>query len=110
MESLPGGESISATWSLREAPPPPTSLFTIAQSDTMRIFVDVPQAASDQTTVGMPAEITAAQFPDRTFEGKITRTANSIDPASRTLRVEVDVPNPDLTLVPGCTLRFILSW
>jgi RND family efflux transporter MFP subunit len=78
-----------------------TSLFTIAQSDTMRIFVDVPQGASDQTTVGMPAVITAAQFPDRTFVGKITRTAKSIDPSSRTLRVEVDVPNPDLTLVPG---------
>jgi len=67
----------------------------------MRIFIDVPQAASDQTTVGMPAVITASQFPDQKFEGKITRTANSIDPISRTLRVEVDVPNPDLTLVPG---------
>jgi RND family efflux transporter MFP subunit len=78
-----------------------TSLFTIAQSDTMRIFVDVPQAASDQTTVGMPADVTAAQFPERKFEGKITRTANSIDPVSRTLRVEVDVANPTLTLVPG---------
>jgi RND family efflux transporter MFP subunit len=88
-----------------------TSLFTLAQSDPIRILVDVPQSVSDQTTVGMPATVTVGQLPDRKFEGKVTRTANSIDPVSRTLRVEVDVPNPDLLLVPGMyvDVRFVLA-
>jgi RND family efflux transporter MFP subunit len=84
-----------------------TSLFTIAQSDTIRVFVDVPQIASSEVTVGMPVVATTSEFPGRKFEGKITRTANAIDPVSRTLHVEADIPNtagPHDTrpmLVPG---------
>jgi len=78
-----------------------TSLYNIAQSDTIRVFVDVPQSASSEMTVGMATAATTSEFPGRKFQGKITRTANSIDPVSRTLHVEVDIPNPDLTLVPG---------
>ncbi len=78
-----------------------TSLYNIAQSDTIRLFVDVPQTASSGMTVGTPVVATTSEFRDRKFEGKIVRTANSIDPVSRTLHVEADIPNPDLKLVPG---------
>jgi RND family efflux transporter MFP subunit len=46
-------------------------------------------------------EIRAANVPNRTFSGKITRTAEAINPQARTLRVEIDIPNPDEALVPG---------
>jgi RND family efflux transporter MFP subunit len=78
-----------------------TSLYNIAQSDTVRVFADVPQSASSDMAVGLPALATSSEFPDRKFQGKITRTAHAIDPVSRTLHVEVDIPNSDLTLVPG---------
>jgi RND family efflux transporter MFP subunit len=49
----------------------------------------------------MPAHTTSTNFPGRVFEGKVTRTARAIDPQTRTLKVEVDIPNADLTLLPG---------
>ena len=78
-----------------------TSLYTVAQSDEIRTFIDVPQRVSRGMDTGLEADITSDEFPGRTFNGKIARTANSVDPASRTLHVEVDVPNKDLSLVPG---------
>lgn len=78
-----------------------TSLYSIAQSDKMRIFIDVPQSASTDVSIDMPAVAVANDFPDRKFEGKVSRTAHSIDPISRTLKVEVDVTNTDLKLLPG---------
>jgi RND family efflux transporter MFP subunit len=78
-----------------------TSLYSLAQADQIRVFVDVPQDASVNMIEGTPAIATASEFPDRTFQGKVARTSRSIDPSSRTLRVEVDVANPDLALLPG---------
>ncbi len=84
-----------------------TSLFNIANPDTIRVFVDVPQSASSEVTVGMPVAATTSEFPGHEFEGKVTRTANAIDPVSRTLHVEADIPNvtdphdPHPLLVPG---------
>jgi RND family efflux transporter MFP subunit len=77
------------------------SLYTVAQSDQIRIFVDVPQAASSQISVNMTASIRANDYSDRQFKGTVTRTANAIDPATKTLRVEVDVDNKDMALLPG---------
>ncbi len=68
-------------------------------------MVDVPQTASKEMTVDTPETFTAREFPDRIFQGKIGRTASAIDPASRTLRVEVDVPNTDLALLPGMEIQ-----
>ena len=51
--------------------------------------------------VGMPADLTVREFQGRKFTGKVTRTTNSLDPSSRTLLVEVQVPNPDGKLLPG---------
>jgi RND family efflux transporter MFP subunit len=76
-------------------------LFGIAQTDQIRVFVNVPQSASVQLGVGSAAQVTASEYPTRTFEGKVTRTSESIDPRARTLRVEVDLPNSDLALIPG---------
>ncbi|HWE03639.1 MAG TPA: efflux RND transporter periplasmic adaptor subunit [Tepidisphaeraceae bacterium] len=78
-----------------------TFLYSIAQSDRLRVFIDVPQSASAGLKVTMPAVVRAGEYPDRKFSGRISRTANSIDPASRTLHVEVDIENKDFALVPG---------
>jgi membrane fusion protein, multidrug efflux system len=77
-------------------------LYRMAKNDPIRVFVDVPQsAASKLMKVGVPAEISVKDVRDRPFEGRITRTAEAVDPDARTLRVEVDIPNPDGALVPG---------
>jgi len=78
-----------------------TLLYRIAQTKTMRTFVNVPQAASNSVHVGQAARLTVSNFPARTFDGRVTRTANALDPASRTMLVEVGVPNPDGVLMPG---------
>jgi RND family efflux transporter MFP subunit len=82
-----------------------TSLYGIAQLDKVRVYVDVPQNQSAATVPGVEADATAGEFPDRVFHGTVTRTSNSIDPATGTLHVEVDLPNPDLRLKPGMYLR-----
>jgi RND family efflux transporter MFP subunit len=77
------------------------ALYNIAQSNVIRVFVDVPQKAAATIVIGLPAEVTSDQYPGRTFPGKVARSAMSIDPQTRTQRTEVDIPNTDLTLVPG---------
>ena len=68
----------------------------------MRVFVDVPQSsAADLMAGGVTADVTANDLPGRKFAGKVTRTANAVDPRSRTLRVEVDLANTDHKLVSG---------
>ena len=76
-------------------------LYSVAQSNLIRVFVDVPQKAGAEMVVGLTAHVSSDQFPGRTFSGKIARSTMSIDPQTRTERVEVDVPNADLSLVPG---------
>lgn len=82
-----------------------TPLFGIAQYDKIRVFTNVPQSASGEIGVGTPAKITSTELPSQVFEGKVTRTSQSIDPQARTLRVEVDLANPDLKLLPGMYLK-----
>lgn len=78
-----------------------TPLFAIAQYDQVRIFVKVPQAAVPSVHVGMDANITAREYVGRNITGKVERTSGAIDPATRTLNVEVVAPNTDLVLLPG---------
>jgi len=75
-------------------------LFTIAQTDTVRIMVSVPQAQVAAITIGQQADIV---LPDggRTVKGTVMRTSSSLDAAARTLTVEVDAPNKDGALLPG---------
>jgi RND family efflux transporter MFP subunit len=76
-------------------------LFHLASINQLRVFVAVPEAYSSVVRDGGTATLTLDEFPGQTFEGKIARNANAIDPASRTLNVEVDVPNPSGKLLPG---------
>ena len=79
-----------------------TPLYRMSQADTVRIFVNVPQsAASDLMKVGTAAEIIGGDQNGRRFQGTIARTSESIDPHARTFRVEVNLPNPDLAILPG---------
>jgi RND family efflux transporter MFP subunit len=85
-----------------------TMLFSLAQVDVLRIFVFVPQSNAPDIKVGESAKVSVRELPGRSFTGKVTRTAGAIDPASRTLLTEVDVPNPDGVLLSGsyATVRF----
>ena len=79
-----------------------TPMYRMAQTDPLRIFVDVPQsAAGDLMNSGVPAEIRAAGVVGGVFAGKIARSAESINAQARTMRVEVDMPNETHKLVPG---------
>lgn len=78
-----------------------SSLYSIAQPNVIRVFVDVPQKAAANMISGLGADATSDQYPGRVFRGKVARSAMSIDPQTRTERTEVDIPNADLTLVPG---------
>jgi RND family efflux transporter MFP subunit len=85
-----------------------TELFRIAQDDVLRIFVFVPQSSSLDIKTGQKADVTVRELPGRVFPGTVTRTAGAIDPTSRTLLTEVQVPNPDAVLLSGsyATVRF----
>jgi RND family efflux transporter MFP subunit len=76
-------------------------LFDIARVDPLRVYVSVPQAYAPEMKVGVKAAVTLQEFPGQKFLGTIVRTADSIDPATRTLNTEVDVPNKDSKLLPG---------
>jgi RND family efflux transporter MFP subunit len=76
-------------------------LFHIAQPDKLRVYVSVPQVYSQAAKPGITADLTLAEFPGRRFEGKLVRTANAIDPTSRTLLVEIAVNNPTGQLFTG---------
>lgn len=76
-------------------------LFHIAATHKLRVFVNMPQQYSQIARPGLSADLAVKEFPGRKFKGTLARTANSIESTSRTLLVEVDVNNPDGTLLPG---------
>jgi len=76
-------------------------LFALAQTDPIRVYVNVPESAAPSIRSGMVTRLELTQFPGRKIEGKVVRTAESIDPASRTLLTEIDVPNKSGELLPG---------
>ncbi len=78
-----------------------TLLFRIAQINTLRTYVNVPQADADSVKVGQTAKLTVSNLPGRTFAGRVARTASSLDPATRTLLTEIQVPNSAGDLLPG---------
>jgi RND family efflux transporter MFP subunit len=79
----------------------PKELFHITAIRTLRVYVSVPEVYSRAAHSGAPATLTLDEFPGQTFHGTLVRNANSIDIASRTLLVEVDVDNPTGQLLPG---------
>ena len=80
---------------------PTQELFHLAAINILRVFVTVPQLYAQAVRPGATAFLTLDEFPGKTFSGTIARNSNSIDPASRTLLVEVDVDNRSGTLLPG---------
>jgi RND family efflux transporter MFP subunit len=76
-------------------------MFHMDDEHIMRVYVNVPQVDAPSCTPGTAADLTLNEYPGRRFHGQVVRTSRSIDPTSRTLLVEVDVPNGDGSLVPG---------
>ncbi len=76
-------------------------MFDLAQTDPLRVYVSVPQAYVPSIRTGLKACLQLTEFPGRKFCGQVVRTADSVDPNSRTLLTEVDVPNPSGTLLQG---------
>jgi RND family efflux transporter MFP subunit len=88
---------------------PTAELFRLAQTSTLRIFVAVPEVYSRAARVGATATLTLDEFPSETFHGKVTRSSQSIDMASRTLNTEIDVDNPTAQLLPGAYVHVHLK-
>jgi RND family efflux transporter MFP subunit len=76
-------------------------IFDISVVRTLRVFVNVPQIYAPDAKNGVIASLTLPQYPGRTFKGKLVRSSNAVDPATRTLLAEVDVDNPSGELLPG---------
>ena len=80
---------------------PNQELFRLAQIQTLRVYVNVPESYADETVPGIQATMELTSAPNHTVTGRLVRTANAIDPTSLTLLTEVDVDNPDGKLLPG---------
>jgi RND family efflux transporter MFP subunit len=84
------------------------TLFTLTQTDPLRVYVDVPQAYAHLVKVGQKVTVTQNEMRGRAFEGQVARTAASIDPTSRTMQIEVALPNRDGALLPGAYVQVAL--
>ena len=83
-----------------------TSLYVMTQNDPMRIFVDVPQsAAADLMEEKIPVEVQVPGNESHAYTGSVTRTSQALNQQARTLRVEVDIPNPQDALIPGMYVK-----
>ncbi|HEX4129331.1 MAG TPA: efflux RND transporter periplasmic adaptor subunit [Pirellulales bacterium] len=78
-----------------------SALFVVCRSDTMRVFVEVPELLADYVDVGDMATIHVQALPNRTFQSRVVRTTWSLDPVNRSLRAEIDLPNENGALRPG---------
>ncbi len=88
-----------------------TELFHMAQPSKLRVYVNIPELYSQTAKPGMDADLVLSEFPGRRFQGKLVRTANAIDPATRTLLAEFEVDNPMGKLLSGAyaEMHFKLS-
>ncbi len=78
-----------------------TELFHMQALQTLRIYTNIPQLFSQTMKRGMKVDLTFPEYPGKTFQGTLVRTADAIDPVSRTLLVEIDVDNRAGQLMPG---------
>lgn len=100
----PGALIQAATGSATQSAP----LFTIMDMETVRIYLNVPQEAAYLAKPGVPATLAARERPGEDLKASITRTTEALDPATRTLLVEIDVPNKDRKLQPGMFVNVTL--
>jgi multidrug efflux pump subunit AcrA (membrane-fusion protein) len=91
------GDLVQAATSTR----PMTPLFTCQKLDVVRVFADVPEASAITIRQGSPAQVRLYGPAAQTISGSVTRIASALDSATRTMRVEIDLPNPDEKLLPG---------
>ncbi|HJU06721.1 MAG TPA: efflux RND transporter periplasmic adaptor subunit [Nitrospiraceae bacterium] len=101
----PGALIQSATGSATQAVP----LFTIMDMDIVRVYVSVPQEMAYLAKPGIPATLTIPGSPPKEIKGSITRTTEALDPATRTLLVEIDLPNENRELQPGTFIQVTLA-
>jgi len=81
------------------------ALFMLTQMDPLRIYVNVPQSYAQLVRAGQKVVVTQAELRGRTFTGEVARSAGAIDPATRTMQVEINLPNRDGTLLPGAYVQ-----
>lgn len=84
------------------------ALFVVTQTDPLRLYVSVPQSYAQLIKVGQSVVVTQAELSGQKFQGKVARTAASIDTQSRTLQVEVSLPNKEGILLPGAFVQVAL--
>jgi RND family efflux transporter MFP subunit len=77
------------------------ALFLLTQTNPLRIYVNVPQSYAQLVQTGQRVTVTQPELAGRSFEGKVARTAAAIDAATRTMQIEIGLPNPDDALLPG---------
>jgi RND family efflux transporter MFP subunit len=86
-----------------------TPLFKISATDPVRVFVQVPQDVAPSVRTDVPAAVKIREYPGRSFEGKVARSAGALDPTTRTMTTEVRVPNPKGELLTGMYAQVSLS-
>jgi len=86
-----------------------TLLYRVAQTDKLRTYLNVPQADAGSVRIGQTATVTIPDLPGRTFPGVVARTSTALDPATRTLLVEIQLANPGGILSPGMYAKVDLA-
>jgi membrane fusion protein, multidrug efflux system len=86
-----------------------TALYTLVAIDPIRVLVEVPQTVAPSVRAGIEAVLAVREFPGRKFTGKVTRSAGALDPDLHTMTTEIQVPNPDGTLLPGMYVQAELT-
>ncbi|HTL35533.1 MAG TPA: efflux RND transporter periplasmic adaptor subunit [Kofleriaceae bacterium] len=86
-----------------------TPMFTLAATDPVRIFVDVPQSVAPSVRAETAASVAVREYAGRAFAGKVTRSSGALDPELHTMSTEVQVPNADGALLPGMYVQVSLT-
>jgi RND family efflux transporter MFP subunit len=81
------------------------TLFVLSQTDPLRIYVNVPQTYAQNVKVGQQVTVTQSELQDRAFQGQVARTSGAIDTATRTMQIEVTLPNKNGVLMPGAYVQ-----
>src|SRR3977135_316487 len=102
------GDLVQAATDTRTTPSA-GSLFTVQRIDTIRVFCDVPENDVPHLRVGDPAIVKPARVGGKPFVGKVTRFSLRLDPETRNMRTEIDLPNPKEQLYPGTYARVSLA-
>jgi RND family efflux transporter MFP subunit len=84
-------------------------LFRVARISPLRVYIDVPQAVARLVKIGVEGDLRLSEFPDRTFPARVTNTAVAIDPGSRALLIELQIPNENGELFPGAYAQVTLK-